>query len=113
MADFATAEQGVAWFARVLVLELGQSGSLDQLEGVWAVGASQVAAVEDRLTVLEASAPDDATRTGTRTLRDGVRASRQRVEGLLQSGDTDAISGTLNETAAELEAALRYLDQAR
>ena len=111
-ADFATAGQEVAWFARVLVPELGQSGSLDQVEGGWSVGANRIAAVEDRLTVLEASAPDDAARTGTRTLRDAVRASRGRVEELLQSGDPDAISPTLNEVAAELEAALGSLDQA-
>ena len=111
-ADFATAEQEVAWFARVLVPELGQSGSLDQVEGGWTVGANRIAAVEDRLTVLEASAPDDVTRTGTRTLRDAVRASRGRVEELLQSGDPEAISPTLNEVAAELEAALGSVDQA-
>jgi hypothetical protein len=111
-ADFATAEQEVAWFARVLVPELGQSGSLGQVEGGWTVGADRIAAVEDRLTALEASAPDDATRTGTRTLRDAVRASRGRVEELLQSGDPEAISPTLNEVAAELEAALGSVDQA-
>ena len=111
-ADFATAEQEVAWFARVLVPELGQSGSLDQVEGGWTVGANRIAAVEDQLTVLEASAPDDVTRTGTRTLRDAVRASRGRVEELLQSGDPEAISPTLNEVAAGLEAALGSVDQA-
>jgi small-conductance mechanosensitive channel len=102
----------VVWFARVLVPELGQSGSLDQLEGGWTVGANRVATVEDQLTALEASAPDDATRTDTRILRDAVRASRERVEELLQSRDAEAISATLNETAAELEAVLRSFDQA-
>jgi hypothetical protein len=102
----------VAWFARVLVPELGQSGTFDQLEDDWTVGASRVAAVEDRLTILEASAPDDATRTDTRILRDAVRASRKRVEELLQSRDPGAISATLNQTAAELEAAIRSVDQA-
>ena len=111
-ADFATAEQGVAWFARVLVPELGQSGSLDQVAGGWTVGANRIGAVEDRLTILEASAPDETTRTGTRTLRDAVRASRGRVEELLQSGNPEAISPTLNGVAAELEAALRSLNQA-
>ncbi len=101
----------MAWFARVLLPELGQSGSIDQVGGGWTVGANRIAAVEDRLTVLEASAPDDATRTGTRTLRDAVRGSRGRVEGLLQSGDPEAISPTLNEVAAELEAVLGSLDQ--
>jgi hypothetical protein len=105
-ADFASAEQEVAWFARVLVPELGLSGSLDQFEGGWTVGANRIAAVEDRLTELEATAPDDATRTGTLTLRDAVRASRRRLEDLLQSGNPAAISPTLNEVAAELETAL-------
>ena len=102
----------MAWFARVLVPELGQSGSLDQVEGGWTVGANRIAAVEDRLTTLEASAPDEASRTGTRTLRDAVRASRGRVEELLQSGNPEAISPTLNEVAAGLEAALGSVDQA-
>ena len=100
------AEQEVAWFARVLVPELSQSGSLDQVEGGWTVGANRISAVEDRLTILEESAPDDVTRTGTRNLRDAVRASRGRVENLLQSGDPTAISPALNGVAAELEAAL-------
>ena len=112
-ADFATAEQEVAWFARLLVPELGQSGSLDLVEGGWAVGANRVAAVEDRLTVLEASAPDDSSQTRTRALRDAVRASRGRVEELLQSGDPQAISPTMNEIAAQLEVALDSLNQAR
>ena len=102
----------MGWFARVLVPELGQSGSLDQVDGSWTVEASRIAAVEDRLTILQASAPDDATRTGTRTLRDAVRVSRGRVEELLQAGDPEAIFRTLNEVAAELEAALGSLDQA-
>ncbi len=109
-ADFAAAEQEVAWLARVLVPELGQLGSLDQVEGGWTVGATRIAAVEDRLTGLETSAPDDVTRTETRTLRDAVRASRGRVEELLQSGDPEAISPTLNEVAAGLETALGSVD---
>jgi hypothetical protein len=109
--DFATAEQEVAWFARVLVPELGQSGSLDQVGGGWTVGANRIFAVEDRLTVLEGSAPDDASRTGTRILRDAVRGSRGRLEELLQSGDPGAISPTLNEVAASLEAALASSEQ--
>ena len=106
------AEQEVSWIARVLVPELGQSSSLDQVEGGWTVDAYRIAAVEDRLTALEASAPDDATRTSTRTLRDAVRASRGRVEELLQSADPETISPTLNEVAAQLEAALGSLDRA-
>jgi hypothetical protein len=102
----------VAWFARVLLPELAQSGSLDQVEGGWTVGADRTAAAEDRLTALEASAPDEVTQTETRTLRDAVRASRGRVEELLQSGDPVAISPTLTEIATDLEAALSSVDQA-
>lgn len=102
----------MAWFARALVPELGQAASLDQVGGGWTVGANRIYAVEDRLTVLEGSAPDDAGRTATRILRDAVRTSRGRVEELLQSGNPAAISPALNEVAAELEAALGSLDQA-
>jgi hypothetical protein len=101
----------VAWFARVLVPELGQSASIDQVTGGWTVSGDRIAAAEDRLTALEASAPDEVTQTETRTLRDAVRASRGRVEELLQSGDPAAISPTLNEVAVELETALRTVDQ--
>ena len=55
MADLAAAEDEVAWFARVLIPELRQSGSAEQVAGGWAVGSSRVSAVEDRLTALEAS----------------------------------------------------------
>jgi hypothetical protein len=83
-----------------------------QVEGGWTVGANRVAAVEDQLTVLEASAPNDVTGTETRTLRDAVRASRGRIEEMLQSGNPEAISPTLNEVAAGLEAALGSVDHA-
>ena len=79
--------------------------------GGWNVGANRIFAVEDRLTVLKGSAPDDAGQTGKRILRDAVRGSRARVEELLQSGDPAAISPTLNEVATRLEAALSSLDQ--
>jgi hypothetical protein len=111
-ADFGAAEQEVAWFARVLVPELGQSPSLDQLQGAWTVGVNRITAVEDRLTALESSAPDDAARAETRTLRDVVRASRERVDELLRAGDPDAVSPTLNEVAARLETALGSLGPA-
>ena len=96
----------MAWFARVLVPELRQLGSLAQAAGGWDVAGSRVVAVEDRLTALEASAPDEAAGARARTLRDAVRAARGHVQGLLEAGSPDTTSRDLDAVAAELEAAL-------
>ena len=106
MADLAAAEDEVAWFARVLIPELQQQGSAELVAGGWAVGSSRVSAVEDRLTALEASAPDDAGRTRARTLRDAVRASRARMQELVASAATHTLPQDLAAVATELEAAL-------
>ncbi|TCN43984.1 hypothetical protein EV644_101881 [Kribbella orskensis] len=105
-ADLASAEDEMAWFARVLVAELRQMGSLAEAAGGWNVAASRVTAVEDRLTALEASAPDEAARTRTRALRDAVRSARGHMQELLESGSPDTMSRDLDAIAAELEAAL-------
>ena len=105
-ADLAAAEGEVGWFARVLVPELQRAESLDQAAGGWAVGSSQVSALEDRLTALEATAPDDAGRTRARTLRDAVRTARSRLHGLLTAGQVDTLQRDLDAVAAELERAL-------
>jgi hypothetical protein len=109
-ADLTAAEEEVAWFARVLVPELRQAGSADQVAGGWAVGSSRVSAVEDRLTALEASAPDDAGRARALTLRDAVRVSRGHMERLVGSAATDTVMRDLDAAAAELEAALRAVN---
>jgi hypothetical protein len=106
-ADLAAAEDEVAWFARTLVPGLRRAGSADQMEGGWAVGSSRIAAVEDRLTVLEASAPDDAGRTRARNLRDAVRMGQARIQELAGSEATETRLRTLEEVAADLEAAMR------
>jgi hypothetical protein len=106
LADLAATEEEVAWFARVLIPELRQAGSFDQVAGGWAVGSSRVSAVEDGLTALEASAPDDAGRTRARALRDAVRASRARMQELVGSGDAETLPRDLDAVAAELEAVL-------
>lgn len=105
-ADLAAAESEIGWFARVLVPELQRAESLDQTAGGWAVGSSQVSALEDRLTALEATAPDDAGRTRARTLRDAVRTARTRLHGLLTAGQVDTLQRDLDAVAAELERAL-------
>ena len=104
-AGLARAVDEVAWFARVLVPELRQAGSVEQVRGGWAVGEDRVAAVEDRLTALAATAHDDADRMRVQGLRDVVRASRQRIEDVSAAGVTDP-SLELERVAADLETAL-------
>ena len=105
-ADLAAAEGDVAWFARSLVPDLRRTASLDQAAGGWAVGSSRVSALEDRLTALEATATDDAGRGRARTLRDAVRASRNRLSVLIAAGDAQALQRDLDAVAAELDTAL-------
>ncbi len=105
-ADLASAEDEVAWFARVLIPELRRMPSLAEAAGGWNVAAGRVVAAEDRLTALETSAPDDAARTRTRALRDVLRTARVHMQQLLESGSPDTVSRGLNAVAVELEAAL-------
>jgi hypothetical protein len=104
-ADLAAAVDEVAWFARVLVPELRQAATVEQVRGGWAVGEDRVAAVEDRLTALAATAHDDADRMRVQGLRDVVRASRQRIEDVSAPGVTDP-SQELERVAVDLETAL-------
>ena len=96
----------MAWFAHVLVPELRQMSSLAEVAGGWNVATSRITAVEDRLTALEASAPDDAARTRARTLRDAVRAARGHLQDLLESGSPDTTARDLDAIATELEVVL-------
>ncbi|HEY9379544.1 MAG TPA: hypothetical protein VIQ02_20900 [Jiangellaceae bacterium] len=105
-ADLAAAEEEVAWFARVLVPDLRRAGSVDQVAGGWAVGSSRAAAVEDRLTALQSSAPDDPGRIRARNLRDAVRAARGHMQDVVDSGIAGTVHRDLDAVAAELEAAL-------
>jgi hypothetical protein len=107
-ADLAASEDDVAWFARALVPELRHAGSAERVAGGWTVGsADRIRALEDRLTVLEASAPDDTGRFRARALRDAVRSSRERMEELVGSGFAQDPLRVLDSVAADLEAALR------
>ena len=107
-ADLAAAEAEVAWLARDLLPELRDTGTRDGAAGGWQVaGVGRVAAVEDRLTVLESSAPGDADRERATVLRDAVRAARSRVEQALSPGATEPVPPVLDAVAADLEQALR------
>lgn len=104
-ADLATAEQDVGWFVQVLLPELRQAGSAAGVRGGWGVGEPRVAAVEDRLTELAASARDEAGRARAVALRDAVRRSRERIRALAESGAVD-VSHDLAAISAELSATL-------
>jgi hypothetical protein len=112
--DFTTAGEEVAWFAQVMLPQLLAADSIQQVAGGWVVGESRVAAAEDRLTTLEATAPDDIARMRARALRDAVRAARQDVQrlvapgaGVVPTADLMAIGVRLEEarTAATLRTA--------
>ncbi|MFG1816328.1 hypothetical protein ACGFIF_21410 [Kribbella sp. NPDC049174] len=105
-ADLASAEDEVAWFARVLIPELRGQASPAEASGGWNIAESRVAAVEDRLTALEPSAPDDAAQLRAVSLRDAVRAARSSIRETLESGRPDTMAQDLDAVAAQLEQVL-------
>ncbi len=105
-AEVATAESDVDWFARELLPQLQQAPTIDAVVGGWQVSAARVSAVEDRLTGLEAAAPNEARGTRARTLRDAVRASRADVELIITSRDEASAPVQLAASSARLLAAL-------
>ena len=106
LAELGGAEDELGWFARVLLPELRRSTSLEQVVGGWTVGAPRVADAEDRLTVLEDSAPSDADRERARTLRDAARQARQRLDALTLDTPHETWALDLDEVTADLEVAL-------
>ena len=105
-ADLAEAEGEVGWFAQTLLPGLQQAGSPAEVRGGWGVGQARVAAVEDRLTALAASAPDEEGEARAVTLRDAVRQARERIAALAASETAD-VSRELAPVSADLAAALR------
>ncbi|HYN66190.1 MAG TPA: hypothetical protein VES93_04825 [Ornithinibacter sp.] len=105
-ADAATAEAEVSWFARELLPQLQQAPTTDAIAGGWQVSAARVGVVEDRLTGLEAAAPDETRGARARTLRDAVRGSRADVELVLTSRDEVSAPVQLAASSARLLAAL-------
>jgi hypothetical protein len=105
--DLGRVEAELAWFARVLLPELRQVGSREQVAGGWAVGEPRVAAAEDRLTALEPTAPDDAHRRRALSLRDASRQARARMAQLAGPGPHDTWALDLDTIIGDLEAALQ------
>jgi hypothetical protein len=93
--------------ARDLVPELRRSGSREQAAGGWAVSSARVGTLEDRLTALTATAPDDPALQRATTLRDAVRASRTRLDALATPGTDQSLSTELDAVVTDLESALR------
>ena len=104
-AGLAAAVEEVVWFARVLVPQLQLSHSADEVRGGWTVSAHRVIAVEDRLTGLQATAHREQDRARARTLRDMVRASRERIE-VVSTGAVSDLAAELGRVASDLEGAV-------
>lgn len=96
----------VAWLARDLIPQLRALGSVDRAVGGWQVAAPRVASAEDRLTVLEASAPSREDAARARQLRDAVRSAREQMETLSGPGRHDEWVLVLDDVVVGLEAVL-------
>jgi hypothetical protein len=104
--QLSEAEGELGWLARELLPGLRHVGSREQVAGGWSVALPRVAAAEDRLTVLEASAYDDGSRERARALRDASRLARARMDQLVGPGAHDTWSLDLDAIMADLAAAL-------
>jgi hypothetical protein len=101
----AAAEDEVAWFARTLLPELRAARTSEGIGGGWRVSEERVADTEDRLTTLVASAPDPQAADRAVTLRDGVRAARNRIRELVGFRAPDA-TADVDAVIVDIEAVL-------
>ena len=107
LAELSAVEAEVAWFARELIPQVREAGSPEAAAGAWRVaGEARIADTEDRLTALEASAPDEASRERALVLRDTVRAGRARMATVVTTSTAGTLPGELDQVAAQLEVAL-------
>jgi hypothetical protein len=105
--EVVEAEGELAWCARELLPGLRRADSRAQVSGGWAVGRVRVVAVEDRLTVLESTAPDETDRQRARSLRDAARHARVNMERLIGPEPRDTWALDLDVIIVDLEVALR------
>jgi len=105
--QYDQAASEMAWIARTLLPQLRAAGSLDRMAGGWGVESPRVAAVEDRLTVLESSARNEEDGGRARVLRDAVRDARSRMDFLASPGPHEEWALDVDDVIARLEAALR------
>ena len=104
--ELAEAEAEIAWFARVLLQELRRAGSLEEATGGWTVGQPRVVAAEDRLAVLESSAPDEEGRARSRELLDASRLARAELQRITGPGPHETWALDLDAVVSDLELAL-------
>lgn len=104
--DLAHAEGEIVWFARELLRELRHAHSPDEVAGGWTVGQPRVVTAEDRLAVLEASAPNQTGRDRTRVLLDASRQARAAMQALTGPGPHDTWMLDLDTVMDDLEHAL-------
>lgn len=100
------AEGKGARLARELLPQLRDTGSVEQVAGGWRVPLPQVAAAEDRLTVLQSSAKDVPGGAGAEVLRDAFRDARSRVPAAPSGGAGEMWALDLDEAISRLESAL-------
>jgi hypothetical protein len=105
-SELDDAEDEVAWLARTLIPELRRAASPEQAAGGWLVGSNRVGALADRLTALEATAPDEAGRARARELRTAVRTASSRLDSVISSGRLDNLQWDLDAVAVDLETAV-------
>ena len=88
------------------------AGSPEAAAGAWRVaGEARVAEAEDRLTALEATAPDETSRDRALVLRDTVRAARARMATVVTTSTEQTLAADLDEVAAQIEVALPAAEQ--
>jgi hypothetical protein len=104
--ELAAAEDDVVWLARSLLPELRRAASPEQAAGGWLVGSARVSGLEDTLTRLEATAPDDGARNRARRLRDAVRTADRQLPAVVAVNQLDTFRSSLDMVVAGLENAL-------
>ncbi len=100
------ASSEAAWFARVLVPRLGQEQSVEAVGGGWRASSARIVALEDRLTALVSSAPDEEAAARATRLRDAVRGARAGLDAIGRPGGPPTAGPALSAVVARLETAL-------
>jgi hypothetical protein len=70
----------IVWFARQLIPQLQRDGSRDQIAGGWQVTRDRVSMLEDTLTGLQSTGPNEQQADRARDLRNAVRDARTRID---------------------------------
>ena len=108
-AQLMSAIGEIVWFARQLIPQLQRDGSRDQLAGAWQVTRDRVSTLEDTLTGLQSTAPNESEAPRARDLRDAVREARTRIDA---AAETTGPPVDITTTRDELGAARATLESA-